>query len=270
MTIFRKTHHSTDTASLFTIYHLTNAHSQLSTSSLAALQEFYAERNAQTQALEQANKPSTSSPDEPTTGPLSMSAFAEDWNSSQFWYTDETANTLARSLLIRSPKHVAVVSAPSAFAALKKHLHDTNIPADKVPALTLLEFDTRFGVWPEFVRYDYTVPTRLPAELRGKFDAIIVDPPFLSDECQTKAALTVRWLSKVWKSAEEDGLQLVVCTGERMGELVKRLYSKIGVRETDFVVRHGSGLSNEFRCFANFEWEPWRFLKEENNQLSDS
>jgi hypothetical protein len=190
-----------------------------------------------------------------------MAAFTEDWNASQFWYTDTTAITLAKSLLEDNAKRIAVVSAPSVFAALKKALHDlaTSSPEKERPAITLLEYDSRFAVWPEFVHYDYTVPNRLPSELRGTFDAIIVDPPFLSDECQTKAALTVRWLSSAWNV---EGLKIIACTGERMGELVKRLYSKTGIQETDFVVEHGSGLSNEFRCFANFEWEAWKFVKD--------
>jgi EEF1A lysine methyltransferase 1 len=194
-----------------------------------------------------------------------MSAFGEDWNASQFWYTPATASTLARALLASSPKRIAVVSAPSVFAALKQVLHEErqNLQPSKnitAPELMLLEYDNRFAVWPEFIHYDYTAPTRLPANLRGVFDAIIVDPPFLSDECQTKAALTVRWLSEIWK---RDGLKLVACTGERMGPLVNRLYGPVGARETDFAVQHASGLSNEFRCFANFEWDEWKFLKDD-------
>jgi len=48
---------------------------------------------------------------------LSMSAFAEDWNESQFWYDDETAVTLARELLDGAGKEdvIGVVSAPSVF-----------------------------------------------------------------------------------------------------------------------------------------------------------
>jgi EEF1A lysine methyltransferase 1 len=196
-----------------------------------------------------------------------MSAFGEDWNASQFWYIPGTASTLARALLASSPKRIAVVSAPSVFAALKQVLHEETHTAGSSkngagPDLTLLEYDNRFAVWPEFIHYDYTSPTRLPANLRGAFDAIIVDPPFLSDECQTKAALTVRWLSQNWS---QEGLRLIACTGERMGPLVKRLYGPVGVRETNFVVQHASSLSNEFRCFANFEWEEWKFLTDDTN-----
>jgi len=92
------------------------------------------------------------------------------------------------------------------------------------PRLVLLEYDTRFAVFPEFVPYDFAKPVRLPgmfhplsfsspfspssrrnalltsvraagaggpslpfkAELKGTATRIICDPPFLSDDCQTK------------------------------------------------------------------------------------
>jgi hypothetical protein len=57
-------------------------------------------------------------------GKLSMDAFTEDWNASQFWYNDETAMVLARQLLegATDDTRIAVVSAPSAFIQLKNLL----------------------------------------------------------------------------------------------------------------------------------------------------
>jgi hypothetical protein len=53
-----------------------------------------------------------------------MDAFTEDWNASQFWYSDETATVLARRLLdgATDDTRIAVVSAPSAFIQLKNLL----------------------------------------------------------------------------------------------------------------------------------------------------
>lgn len=53
-----------------------------------------------------------------------MDAFTEDWNASQFWYSDETATLLARQLLqdATDDTRIAVVSAPSAFIQLKNLL----------------------------------------------------------------------------------------------------------------------------------------------------
>jgi EEF1A lysine methyltransferase 1 len=54
------------------------------------------------------------------------------------------------------------------------------------PQLKLLEYDERFAVFKEFERYDFQQPVKLSAELRGSFDRMICDPPFLSEDCQTK------------------------------------------------------------------------------------
>lgn len=52
-----------------------------------------------------------------------MDAFKEDWQQSQFWYTDETQRVLADELIEGIDKmerdvYVAVVSAPSVFVKL--------------------------------------------------------------------------------------------------------------------------------------------------------
>ena len=68
--------------------------------------------------------------------------------------------------------------------------------------------------------------------------------------------MTVRWLSKDAKSAETQGPRLVFCTGQTMEELILRLHP--GVKTTTFDPQHARGrLSNDFRCYANFECGLW-------------
>lgn len=59
------------------------------------------------------------------------------------------------------------------------------------PQIKLLEFDERFSVFKEFVPYDFEKTFKLPPELKGTFDAIICDPPFLSQDCQTKGKISI-------------------------------------------------------------------------------
>ncbi|KAH7095103.1 putative N6-adenine methyltransferase-domain-containing protein [Paraphoma chrysanthemicola] len=229
---------------------------QLSGSALNALKEFYGERDARQKQFEELKGKA----EDDFEGKLSMDAFTEDWNASQFWYSDETATTLARQLLdgATNETKIAVVSAPSAFIQLKNLMKSGEY--DCRPEIKLLEFDERFAVFKEFVRYDFEKAIQLPAEMKGAFDRIICDPPFLSEDCQTKAALTVRWLSKSWTP---ESLRLIVCTGERMESLVTiKLYGKVGTKTTDYEIMHAKGLSNEFRCYANFECEQWKWAKQ--------
>ncbi|KAL2264003.1 hypothetical protein VTK26DRAFT_3558 [Humicola hyalothermophila] len=185
---------------------------------------------------------------------LSIEAFTEDWNKSQFWYSDETASLFAKALLdgATADTTIAVVSAPSVFVALRNILNDA--PADQPrPRIVLLEHDRRFEVFSEFIYYDFTQPLKLPAELRGTCDRLICDPPFLNENCQTKTAITIRWLARPPPARP----RLIVSTGERMESVVTRLYRSFGLRTTDYEPAHARCLNNEFYCYSNFESGSW-------------
>ncbi|KAI1122035.1 putative N6-adenine methyltransferase-domain-containing protein [Nemania abortiva] len=250
----------------------------LSADTLAALGEFYAERDAQTERLEKLKAlveaddrrrdgRDEGKGDEPAGQALSIHTFTEDWNESQFWYSDETANLLATQLLegTSDDSVIAVVSTPSAFVALKKIMAAPGYTGPR-PKTYLLEHDQRFAVFPEFVFYDFAEPFKLPAHLKGIVDSMICDPPFLSDDCQTKMAMTLRWLARSNKNAagaDESLLTLprvLICTGERMETLVNRLYRPLGVHTTTYEPVH-AGLKNEFCCYANFECDAWRWKR---------
>ncbi|TVY55011.1 Protein-lysine N-methyltransferase EFM5 [Lachnellula cervina] len=236
----------------------------LSGSALDALKEFYADRDAHYKQFEDLKAAA-----EDNAAPLSMDAFAEDWNESQFWYSDETALALAEELLEGAGKEttIAVVSAPSVFVQVKNILAKSGKTEEERPKLYLLEFDQRFEVFPEFVFYDFNNPLDLPPSMKGSVDKIICDPPFLSDDCQTKAALTVRWLSKSWDTAPASDLRVIVCTGERMETLINKLYRPAGVSTTTFEPVHSKGLSNEFFCYANFECQKWKWRQQSSDEI---
>ena len=152
--------------------------------------------------------------------------------------------------------HIAVVSAPSVFVHLKNLIADRDT-LQLGPQITLLEFDKRFELFPEFIHYDFEKPLELDLSMKGRYDRVFCDPPFLSSACQTKAAMTVRWLAKSFgKGGESPATRVIVCTGERMEGLILRLYP--GVDTTGFQPRHAQDrLSNDFRCYANYESPLW-------------
>lgn len=181
---------------------------------------------------------------------VELADFQEDWQMSQFWYDDATALFLANQIIMKAgPKtRIALVSAPSVFIKIREVCKDASL----LKRVVLFEYDARFSVFGrQFIKYDYNSPALLPAELQNSFTRVLVDPPFLQEECQTKAALTVRWLS-------QQPERLLVCTGERMSELIRKIY-KVGT--TTFHPKHKGGLANEFRCFSNFESNDLLFCK---------
>ncbi|MCJ1256360.1 hypothetical protein MMC24_004181 [Lignoscripta atroalba] len=150
---------------------------QLSGTALAALQDFYAERDVREKRFEDLKSTVQESRDNTT---LSMEMFTEDWNASQFWYSDDTATILAKQLLEGATREtsIAVVSAPSVFIQMKNLLASQE-PCTLFPKglwrqasqahpttsrVCLLEFDGRFGVFKEFVHYDFQSPLKLPGK----------------------------------------------------------------------------------------------------------
>ena len=108
--------------------------------------------------------------------------------------------------------------------------------------LVLLEYDRRFESHDDFVFYDYKDPLKLPDKLQSRScDIVIIDPPFLSEECLTKAAITAKHLAKD---------KIILCTGAVMEDVAKKV---LDVVPTKFVPKHSSNLANEFRCYINYQ-----------------
>nr|XP_023655582.1 EEF1A lysine methyltransferase 1 isoform X2 [Paramormyrops kingsleyae] len=138
---------------------------------------------------------------------FSVGAVQEDWRMSQFWYSDETAERLAEELAHEAGKggRIACLSTPSVYQKLKQQAVDASV--------VLLEYDSRFSVY---------------------------DPPYLSQECLSKVALTVKFLSKG---------KVFLCTGAIMEDDAAKL---LGVKVCSFLPKHNRNLANEFRCFVNY------------------
>lgn len=197
---------------------------RLSAHALAALAEFQAEQKA----LDEGGD----------------AAITENWQLSQFWYDEQTADTLARecTAAVGDGGSIACVSCPTLFDRL---LQLDCVQSGRANAV-LFEFDERFITkygQDRVVFYDYRQPLALPESLRNSFDLIVVDPPFLAEECVVKVAQTVRWLSK-------PSAKIIACSGAVMEELYGRL---LGVKRCRFRPMHKNNLANEFACFANFD-----------------
>ncbi|CAL8240478.1 unnamed protein product [Merluccius merluccius] len=199
----------------------------LSAATLAALQQFYIESAAPDAAA-------AASQDR-----FAVGAVGEDWRMSQFWYDDETATRLAEELIHEAGDggRIACVSAPSVYQKLKQGVVDGS---ERVSAV-VLEFDRRFASYgDDFVFYDYREPLALPGALRGAFDVVLADPPYLALDCLTSVAQTLTFLSKG---------KVLLCTGAIMEEHARNL---LGLRKCDFLPKHKNNLANQFCCFANY------------------
>lgn len=96
------------------------------------------------------------------------------------------------------------MSAPSVYQKLKQGVVDGS---DRVSA-AVLEYDRRFAAYgSDFVFYDYNQPVTFEVDVEPRsFDVVLADPPYLSEECLSKVAQTIKHLSKG---------KVLLCTGER-------------------------------------------------------
>lgn len=205
---------------------------QLSASTLAALKEFYEEREKNSD----------------------RNLADENWELSQFWYTEKTSTILAeecyRLVADLGGGKIACVSCPTVFKTLRDLIEcrrtSNGDGAEPKIETFLFEFDRRFEelYGDQFVFYDYNRPTEgFRRDFRKFFDVLIVDPPFLSDECLTKIAETIKFLTKFIDSP------LILCTGAVMETLSRRL---LGVVPCKFSPKHVRKLGNEFKCYINY------------------
>ena len=131
---------------------------------------------------------------------------------------------------------IACISAPTLYKHIK--IIDTNFD------VKVFEFDRRFSSYgSDFVFYDYKSPLSVPREERDSYDVVFADPPFLSDECLTKTAMTMKYIGKQ---------KMILCTGYVMAELADRLLS---LKLCQFQPKHENNLANQFHCFANFDFD---------------
>lgn len=231
----------------------------LSSHALAALAEFKNEEKDRITKFEALYEAAQKSEEEEAAVVTSIDVFPEDWQLSQFWYADSTADKLARAMLEGADEDTVIViaSAPSIYAAIKR------IPKDEVPTkhIYLLEFDKRFELLSgadHFFFYDYNTPDEIPPILKNKCHRLLIDPPFLGEVCQRRSSVAAHNLlvkDKLIKTKNGD-LQYKLCssTGERVWPIIKECYPD--VRVTDFIPEH-RGLQNEFRCYALFASSEW-------------
>lgn len=93
---------------------------------------------------------------------------------------------------------IACISCPTLYERLRQSKPDNS-------RAIILEYDKRFAKYgDDFLFYDYNEPAHIPNALHGTFDLVVADPPFLSEECLTKTAITIRLLAKE---------KVLLCTG---------------------------------------------------------
>lgn len=130
---------------------------------------------------------------------------------------------------------MALLSCPSIFISCKAVHHNIKI----------FEYDERFKMWgDDFVKYDFNNASdeNYLNEFRQKFDLIIADPPFLSNDCIEKNSIIIKKISK------PNG-KVLICSGERVEKHIRNF---LGLQKCLYKPEHTRNLGNEFITYSNF------------------
>ncbi|KAF9042156.1 putative N6-adenine methyltransferase-domain-containing protein [Panaeolus papilionaceus] len=173
-------------------------------------------------------------------------AFGEQWQLSQFWYSDAFSERLAKALnkLCDPSTKIAFMCCPTAFVGFQ-HFHNH-------PNAVLMEYDERFSVLSptQFVRYDLNEPDVFPESLRESFDIVVADPPYLNEKTNVKLKKTVDQIIKPSTG------KLVILSSTMVEKILHSLYdgSPIGrLRRTAMQVEHANQLGNDFAIWGSWD-----------------
>ena len=207
------------------------AMAQLSPETLAALMEFYQEKN-------KANEKDEDGYDK----------IEEDWELSQFWYNKETADKII--LLIgnyaqkNKKENIALLCAPSLYRAFlrnKEKLCNLN--------LALFEYDKRFSIFGDnYNFYDLNKPTEIDDKHHKKYDIIVADPPFLNKETIKKVAESMRLIGN------KDSMKIFI-TGLQVQDSVIEEFPELKLQSNIKIEHDKQRLQNPFGFFCAIDLE---------------
>lgn len=114
-----------------------------------------------------------------------LASTGEKGDLNQYWFSSNTVAAFVSEICLCKGQS-ALVSSPSVYFSL---------PDDARKRSKVLDYDRQWESDPGYVFYDFNDPTNLPVELLGRFDFILVDPPFITREVWEKYVVTVRLLA---------------------------------------------------------------------------
>jgi hypothetical protein len=202
--------------------------SQLSPETLAALMEFYEEKNIN---IKEDN----------------YDKIDEDWELSQFWYTKETADNIIKLIANYAEKNkkvnIALLCTPSLYRAYlrnKNQMENLNV--------ALFEFDERFSIFKDaFNFYDLNKPLDIDKIHNKKYDIIVADPPFLNEETIHNVSESMRLISN------ENSIKIFI-TGIQVEDSIIKEFPELKL--TNIKIEHDKNrLQNPFGFFCAVDLE---------------
>ena len=153
----------------------------------------------------------------------------------QYWYSANTIRALVNECAAHG-KRIACMSTPSIFFSMDP---------EKQKAGALFDFDNKFKrkAGDSFFKYDFNAPEDIPEKFRGKYDFLVIDPPFITKEVWEKYAIAAKSL------ITPTGGKILLTTIDENEELIKKL---LGCSRRKFrpLIPH---LVYQYSIYTNYE-----------------
>lgn len=181
---------------------------------------------------------------------------SEDFGLSQFWYSVETAEAIAKEIQDKANGgHIALMSAPKAMVGFK------NIDPCR-DNLYIFEYDRRFAeVYPiEYVYFDFNEPELVPEHLHHSFDFIHFDPPYLNANTLKKYKQTLELLAKYPLFPKDENSPRTLLMAVSGAILEEEYRDMFGMRPVECNITFESKLATPMQVYTNFAsgLGPWR------------
>lgn len=181
---------------------------------------------------------------------LSTTREVEDLN--QYWYSNRTITHMAKDVeevCAGENTRAAFLSTPSVYFSVNKETRARS---------WCFDLDTQWSKDRGYVRYDFNTPTEFDgaAELKGTFDMVIIDPPFITREVWEKYTETARFLLK------PNGGAVMASTIQENAPFMKEL---LGVEPQVFMPSIPT-LVYQYYLYASYDS---KHLKEKNPEIPD-
>jgi len=114
----------------------------------------------------------------------------ENGDFNQYWYSAKTIQGMVEAVeaACGDDSRVAFVSTPSVYFSLTD--------AGLKQRSRFFDIDKKWEKDPCFVYYDFNDPEGFPEELKGQFDMVVIDPPFITRQVWEKYQQTAKVLVK--------------------------------------------------------------------------
>ncbi|EKX35998.1 hypothetical protein GUITHDRAFT_146140 [Guillardia theta CCMP2712] len=163
----------------------------------------------------------------------------EEADLNQYWYSKRTINALADEAA-EAGESVAFLSTPSIFFSMKPGRKRWGQQSRQGDAL--FDYDRQWESEEGFCFYDFNHPEGIPQSMQGCFDAVVVDPPFITEDVWRKYATAVRFCLR-------QGGKVLLTTIAENYELLQELFGDLNIAK---FMPSIPTLPYQYRIFLNY------------------